>query len=296
MEEIRNSIEQAIQYLMTASVADIIDMLVIAVILYTLLGFIRRTNTRGITIGIILLFAALWISGWARLTVFNNLLRTAIEMGLLALVIIFQPEIRRFLERMGSGDILSFLKGMTNEEAINTAISQTVLACASMSKDKVGALIVFERLNKLDNQIDTGTIIKSEVTAELIKNIFFDKAPLHDGAIIISDGRIAAAGCVLPLSNNSNLSRDLGMRHRAAIGLSEHSDAVIAIVSEETGSVSIAVDGMLKRHLSMETFEKILRNELYGDEHERKKGLGRNLLDMLRGKGKKHEHEREQND
>ena len=125
-----------------------------------------------------------------------------------------------------------------------------------------GALIVFERVNKLDSQISTGTVVNSDTTAELLKNIFYDKAPLHDGAVIITEGRIMAAGCMLPLSNNQNISRDLGMRHRAGIGMSEHSDAVVAIVSEETGAISVAIDGMLKRHLTPETFEKILRNDL----------------------------------
>ncbi|MFB0920792.1 MAG: DNA integrity scanning protein DisA nucleotide-binding domain protein, partial [Oscillospiraceae bacterium] len=171
-------------------------------------------------------------------------------------------------------------------QAIDTAITQTVIACKSMSTSKTGALIVFERLNKLDNQINTGTIINSDTTAELLKNIFYNKAPLHDGAVIISEGKIAAAACMLPLSSNQNLSRDLGMRHRAGIGLSEHSDAVVAIVSEETGAISIAVDGMLKRHLSPETFEKILRNEIIIEEEFGSEKKKKSLADYF--KVKKH--------
>ncbi|MEG1316641.1 MAG: diadenylate cyclase, partial [Oscillospiraceae bacterium] len=205
-------------------------------------------------------------------------------LGLLALVILFQPELRRVLERVGSGNVMSFLRGNVHVQAMDTAITQTVLACAAMSKSKTGALIVFERINKLDNHMNTGTIVNSDTTAELIKNIFFNNAPLHDGALIISEGRIAAAGCMLPLSNNPNLSRDLGMRHRAGIGMTEHSDAVVAIVSEETGAISVAVDAMLKRHLTLDTFEKILRNELIAEDDAEDKGKNNKLRNLLKGK------------
>jgi diadenylate cyclase len=141
-----------------------------------------------------------------------------------------------------------------------------VLACTDLSATRTGALIIFERDNRLDDQIRTGTIIDAETTAELLKNIFYPKAPLHDGAVIIRSGRIQAGGCMLPLSNNPNLSRDLGMRHRAGIGMSEASDAVVVIVSEETGAISVATGGMLKRHLTKETFEKLLRTELMAGE------------------------------
>lgn len=279
MEEFKNSIMQAINYLLSARISDIIDMLIVAYVIYRLIGLIRRTNSNRVAKGVVFIILALWVSSWLQLTVVNYILRKTVELGLLALVVLFQPELRRILERVGSGTILSFLRGNANVRSVEVAITQTVIACSTMSKEKTGALIVFERINKLDNQINTGTIINSDTTAELMKNIFFNKAPLHDGALIITDGRIAAAGCMLPLSNNPNLSRDLGMRHRAGIGMSEHSDAVVAIVSEETGSISVAIDGMLKRHLTPETFEKILRNELLVDNdlqpNDKKKGLRR---------------------
>lgn len=145
---------------------------------------------------------------------------------------------------------------------------QTVFACEAMSRSHTGALIVFERDNRLAEAINSGTILDAKISAELLRNIFYDKSPLHDGAVIIKDGRISAAGCMLPLSSNGNLSRDLGMRHRAALGISEQSDAVVAIVSEETGAISLAVDGMLKRHLSQDTFEALLRNELLAAEND----------------------------
>jgi diadenylate cyclase len=142
------------------------------------------------------------------------------------------------------------------------------MACADMSASRTGALIIFERDNPVDEQIRTGTIVDAQVTAELLKNIFYPKAPLHDGAAIIRNGRIQAAGCMLPLSSNPNLSRELGMRHRAGIGMSEASDALVVIVSEETGAISVAEGGMLKRHLSKETFEKILRTGLITEEEK----------------------------
>ena len=266
MEQFKNSIFQTVHYLLSARVPDLIDILLVAYLIYKLIGVIRRTNSHTIAKGVIIVLMVLWVSDWFNLTVIHFLLSKTVEVGLLALVILFQPELRRALEKVGSGSIISLFRGNVQVQAMDTAITQTVIACKAMSKNKTGALIVFERINKLDNQINTGTIINSDTTAELLKNVFFNKAPLHDGAVIISEGRIVAAGCMLPLSSNQNLSRDLGMRHRAGIGMSEHSDAVVAIVSEETGAISIAVDGMLKRHLSPETFEKILRNEMIIEE------------------------------
>lgn len=266
MEQFKNSIFQTVHYLLSARVPDLIDILIVTYLIYKLIGVIRRTNSHTIAKGVIIVLMVLWVSDWFNLTVIHFLLSKTVEVGLLALVILFQPELRRALEKVGSGSIISLFRGNVQVQAMDTAITQTVIACKAMSKNKTGALIVFERINKLDNQINTGTIINSDTTAELLKNVFFNKAPLHDGAVIISEGRIAAAGCMLPLSSNQNLSRDLGMRHRAGIGMSEHSDAVVAIVSEETGAISIAVDGMLKRHLSPETFEKILRNEMIIEE------------------------------
>ena len=163
---------------------------------------------------------------------------------------------------------------------LENAITQTVLAYTDLSKTKTGALMVFERKNQLDDAIKTGTALDCVVNAELLKNIFWNKAPLHDGAVIVRAGRIVGAGCMLPLSGNVNLSRDLGMRHRAGIGASENSDAVVAIVSEETGSISVAVGGMLKRHLAPETLERLLRNELLpqNDENDKPKF---NLINII---------------
>ena len=167
--------------------------------------------------------------------------------------------------------------------AMDMAIAQTVLACSDMSASRTGALIIFERNVNLNNIMSTGTIINADTTAELIKNIFFNKAPLHDGALIVRNGRIAAAGCVLPLTQSTNLSKELGMRHRAGIGLSEQSDAVVIIVSEESGSISMAIDGMLKRHLSPPMLDKLLHSELIQDDDEQDKRNLRSIINKLFG-------------
>ena len=262
MEQFETSINRSIHYLMSARISDIIDLLIVAYLIYKVIGLLRKTNSNKLAMGVFIVFLALWISDWCDLTMLHFILAKTVEVGFLALIILFQPELRRLLERFGNRGLIFFLGGDAPVQAMETAITQTVLACTAMSESRTGALIVFERVNKLDSQISTGTVVNSDTTAELLKNIFYDKAPLHDGAVIITEGRIMAAGCMLPLSNNQNISPDPGMRHRAGIGMSAHSDAVVAIVSEETGAISVAIDGMLKRHLTPETFEKILRNDL----------------------------------
>lgn len=262
MESIFSTISGAISQLSYLGIADLFDILIIAFILYRFLGFVRKSSISRFASGILIILLALWISGELQLNVINFLLRNAVELGLLALVILFQPELRRALEKFGTGAISGLISRDKKAFSMDAAITQTVIACTDMSSTRTGSLLIFERGNKLSEQIGTGTKIDADATSELIKNIFFPNAPLHDGAVIVRDGRIIAAGCMLPLSTNANLSRELGMRHRAGIGMSEQSDAVVVMTSEETGSISVAVDGMLKRHLSPDTFERLLRNEL----------------------------------
>lgn len=263
MEAISNAFGRGINYLQTIGIADLIDILIVAYLIYKAIMFVRRTNSYNLAKGIIVLFVVLWLSEIFKLTMINYLIRRAVELGLIALLILFQPELRRVLERMGSR--LSSSRKVASP-VMDTAIAQTVLACTEMSASKTGALIIFERSAGLSHIMSTGTIINSDITAELLKNLFFNKAPLHDGAVIIKDARIAAAGCVLPLTQSTNLSKELGMRHRAGIGLSEQSDAVVVIVSEETGAISVAIDGMLKRHLTAATLDTLLHNELVTEE------------------------------
>ena len=255
----------------TIRIPDIVDILLVAYLIYKLIMLIRKTNSYRVARGLLMILIALWLSGVLKLTMINYLLEKMVELGLIALVILFQPELRRLLERMGGNISSLFGSKRLDHLTTETEITQTIMACSDMSTTHTGALIVFERANALDEQMRSGTIVNADVSAELLKNIFFVKAPLHDGAVIIQNGRIAAAGCVLPLTANTNLSPDLGTRHRAGIGMSEHSDAVVVIVSEETGSISVAVDGMLKRRLTPETFEAILRSELIPEEGRQQK-------------------------
>lgn len=270
----------------TIEISDILDIAIIAYIIYKAITFVRKTNSTNIIKGIALLVAVLWLSSAFHLRVVNYLLGSAFEIGIFAVIVLFQPELRRILEQFGKSRFVGLFERHVNPLTMETAITQTVLACRDMSATRTGALIVFERSNNLDSYIRTGTSIDAIPTVELIKNIFYPKTPLHDGAVIVRDGRIAGAACMLPLSNNSNLSRDLGMRHRAGVGMSERTDAVVVIVSEETSSISVAIDGMLKRHLTVDTFEKILRNELITTYEEKSKK--RTVLPFL-NTGDKHE-------
>ncbi|MBR5491185.1 MAG: diadenylate cyclase CdaA [Oscillospiraceae bacterium] len=274
-------LSNAINYIKLISISDILDIAIVAFLIYKLIGFVRKTNLVPVAKGLVVLLVALWLSGELHFTMINWLLRNIVELGLIALVIIFHPELRRFLEKVGSSRITGIFGGEYKSMNMESAIMQTVLACADLSRSRTGALIIFERDNQLAEPISTGTLLNADVTAELMKNIFFVKAPLHDGAVIIKNGRIAAAGCMLPMSANMNLSRDLGMRHRAGIGVSERSDAVAVIVSEETGAISVAVDGMLKRHLTTETVETLLRKELVPAVEGNGK---KSLMDKFRGK------------
>ena len=265
---IANAAQRVIDLVLSLRLWDVLDILVIAYMVYRLLQLVRRTNTSRLLKGVLVVLLALWLSA-DRLRALNYLLGHIVNIGILALLILFQPEIRRVLEQVGSSrlNVLDFFaKPQMDRQILEKAISQTVQACGDMSRSRTGALIVFERHIQLDDVLRSGTKLDAEVSSELIKNIFFVKAPMHDGAAIIREGRVLGAGCMLPLSRNVNLSRDLGMRHRAGIGMSENSDAVVVIVSEETGSISVAIGGMLKRHLKPETLSNILRNELLPQE------------------------------
>ena len=259
MEKILSITERSMNYLSSIKVSDIIDIIIVAYLIYQIIMLIRKTNSANLAKGIGIFILALGLSYILKLTMINYILRKAVELGLIAVVVLFQPELRRLLERVGTR---LFVKKQDDSYSLESALKQVVMACSDMSESRTGALIIFERNYKMHDIIATGTVIDSEVNSELIKNIFYDKAPLHDGALIIREGRIAAAGCVLPLTKSRSISKELGMRHRAGIGLSEVTDALVIIVSEETGSISVAIEGMLKRHLSPQTLDQILRNEL----------------------------------
>ena len=262
-------IKTVFQQIASMQWSDYLDILVVAFLIYRLLPLFRTTNTLRIFHVVITVIVIAWLTEELHLYALSFILNQFLAIGLLALVVLFQPELRRMLDHLGSIRLKAFLGGPKESQEIETVITQTVRACEVMSKEKTGALIVFARNNRLDEFIKAGTPIEGIVSDQLIRNIFFHNAALHDGAMIIRDGRIAAAGCVLPLSESDRLSADLGTRHRAGVGMSENSDAVIIIVSEETGTVSVAVGGMLKRHLAPQTLEKLLRNELMPKEPDK---------------------------
>ena len=269
------------RYLLLTRVTDILDVAIMAFLLYKLLTLLKTTNGTNLLKGVLIFLGVLFLSSILQLNGLSFILSRMLEWGVLALIILFQPEIRRVLEQVGS-QRLKFLSIFSREDTVSEmekTIAQTVLACTEMSRSRTGALIVFEQKMQLDDMVRSGTVLDAAVSSELLKNIFFVKAPMHDGAVIIRHGRLLGAGCMLPLSKNVNLSRDLGMRHRAGIGMSENSDAVVVIVSEETGSISVAIGGMLRRHLMPETLENILRNELMpqeeGEQPEKRRFLAK---------------------
>ena len=290
MESVLSVLENIGRFLMLIRPADVIDIAIMALVIYKIIGMMKRTRVGNLLKGVAVFLLALLLSSSSvfNLRGVNYILGFILEWGVLALVILFQPEIRQLLETLGARNIklLSFIAPERTITEMEQAIDQTVVACTEMSKSRTGVLIVFERKMRLDELVRSGTTLDASVSGELLKNIFFVKAPLHDGAVIVRDGRILGAGCMLPLSRNANLSRDLGMRHRAGIGVSEGSDAVVVIVSEETGSISVALGGMLKRHLKPETLDQLLRNELIPQPEEEIAKSRFALLDLLRARRK----------
>lgn len=247
----------------TIKIVDVIDILLVSVILYYAYKFVRDRRAGKLAAGVILFLIALVISDVAGMHTIQYLFQNIFQVGVIALVILFQPELRSALEKMGNSSIKG-IKSITERstDSVMLAVREVATAAAEMSASRTGALIVFERSTKLGDIVMTGTVIDAQTGSFLIRNIFFNKAPLHDGAMIIRAGRIVAAGCLLPLTGQGDINRDLGTRHRAAIGLSENSDAVVVVVSEETGVISLAVDGKLTRGYSAETLRAKLSSLL----------------------------------
>ena len=266
--------------------SDYLDIVVVAYLIYRFLPMIRSSGAMRVakTVGALLIIT--WLTDVLNLHTLNFLMEQVMAVGLIAVVVLFQPELRRMLDHLGSVKLKSLLGVEKPVQEMDPIISQTVMACEVMSRERVGALIVFARDNPLDEYFKTGTQIDGQVSEQLIRNIFFPKASLHDGAMIIRDGRVAAAGCVLPLSDSHRLSADLGTRHRAGVGMSEASDAVVVIVSEETGTISVAVGGMLKRHLAPQTLDRLLHNELCPAQEESSQNLAARLKQKLQKKEK----------
>ncbi len=264
MENIRTIIDYIWNILRDMGIIDFIDIAIVAILFYYIYKFIRERRAGKLAAGLLILLALLLFSNLLNMHAMQFLLQNVFQVGMIAVIVVFQPELRSALEKMGSEPLrgLRSIGESKSSERTQTLvmISEVTEAVCDMSLDKTGALIVIERTTKLGDIVKSGTIINANPTTFLIRNIFFNKAPLHDGAMIIREGRLYAAGCFLPLSTNTDIIKDLGTRHRAAIGMSENSDAVIVVVSEETGTISVAVEGQLRRNFSYNS----LKNELTG--------------------------------
>ena len=292
MAAIRSFFQEMFSSIPPLGVMDIVDILVVAFFIYKLMLIIRSTSAARVARSILLLLAATWLTEILHMNTLNWILTRFIEVGIIALVIVFQPELRRALERFGGRTVLRFTDPMSNRSIEQSAIAATVTACEIMAKERVGVLLVFERRTSLEEYFKTGTLIDAKVTDQLLRNLFFKNSPLHDGAVIVRGSRVAAAGCVMPLSENTHLPGGIGTRHRAGIGTSEVSDAVVVIVSEETGTISVAIGGMLKRHLAPQTLEKLLTNELLPEEDHKKKNIADRVRSFLVRKEEAHHEEK----
>lgn len=281
-----SSIQEIFQQVTKMQWSDYLDIIVVAFLLYRILPLIRATGTARVAKAVVVIVVVAWLTGVLKLYTLKFFFDQFLQIGLIALVVLFQPELRRMLDHLGNMQLRKFIGVEKQGPEMAPIIAQTIRACESMSRERVGALIVFTRENSLDEYFKTGTKIDAQVSDQLIRNVFFPKAALHDGAMIIQDGRVAAAGCVLPLSASERLSADLGTRHRAGVGISEVTDAVTIIVSEETGTISVAVGGMLKRHLAPQTLERLLKNELCPEQEQTEENLVVRLRQKLKKKDK----------
>ncbi|MBE6929305.1 MAG: TIGR00159 family protein [Ruminococcaceae bacterium] len=287
-ENIRNFILTGAHYIRTATLWDMLEVLLVAYVIYRVWRFVRHTSVERVIKGILILLIMSQVAQELQLNVISFVLSNTLQIGLIAILIMFQPELRKVLEQVGATSLRQIFEREEDEKAeTKLMIPEIVEACSSMSWSRTGALIVFERKNALHDVVTASTSVDAKVTAELVKNIFFKNAPLHDGAMVISDGRIVAAGGVLPLSENEKLSKELGTRHRAGIGVTEKTDAISLMVSEETGAISVAKNGSIRRGLSPEALTNILTEELVSKAvKEEESSTKKKAMSILRGKHK----------
>lgn len=298
-DQIVNAYNVFISLMMTFHATDVLDIMVVSFIIYNLIKIVRETRAEQLVKGILVLIVAFFISGLFNLKMLNALFTSFFQFSVLAVLIVFQPELRSALEHIGRSKIAKYwnnISGGHNIEEENIKEIKNVIHCVSeaannFQRSKTGALIVFERQTKLGDIINTGTVIDAEPSVSMIGNIFFNKAPLHDGAMVVRGGKIYAAGCILPLTrNNSLVSSELGTRHRAAIGISENSDAVAVVVSEETGNISIALNGVLTRDYTRETLSIALEEMVLPKAPEKTE---RTPITYASKKGRKNEKNKE---
>jgi len=248
-------------------IMDVIDIAIVAYVFYKIFMLIRETRAEQLIKGLVVLLVIMKLSEWAKLYVVHFILLNTMTLGLIALIIVFQPELRRALEYIGRNKIFFAKMAEEQEEALNRTIHELVSAVVSLSREQIGALIVMERQTGLNEIASTGVKIDAEITSGLLINIFIPNTPLHDGSVIIRKDRILAAGCFLPLSANQTISKELGTRHRAALGIAEQSDALVVIVSEETGTISVALNGKLSRYLDANTLTSVIK-KAYSEEEQ----------------------------
>lgn len=264
---------QIIYAILNISVFDFLDIILITYIVYKSIQFLRESRGGQLVKGLIILFGAYAISIWFNLAAVRWVLTNVMDWGIIALAIIFQPELRRALERIGRSKIGQFAHmGNQDEEYIKSSVDSVCMAVQNMHDQRIGALIVFERQTSLGEIANTGTLINADTSSQIIGNIFYPKSPLHDGALIMREGKVLAAGCILPLTNNQNLSAQLGTRHRAAIGMSEVSDAIVIVVSEETGKISLVQNGTIERGYDQIRLREELYRLLLSNEADEKSG------------------------
>ncbi|MBE6082882.1 diadenylate cyclase CdaA [Sporanaerobacter sp. PP17-6a] len=243
---------------MNIRIRDIIDILIVAFAFYKLFMLIRETRAEQLIKGILVLFIATKVSEWLELYTVYWILDKTMTVGVIAILIVFQPELRRGLEYIGRSRFFTKSFVEIEDESLNKIMDEIVDAVASLARQKIGALIVMERETGLNEVVETGTKIEGKVSSGLLINIFIPNTPLHDGAVVIKEDTVKAAGCFLPLTENASLSKELGTRHRAALGISERSDCIAIVVSEETGAISVAENGSLSRYLDVKTLKQIL--------------------------------------
>ena len=279
MELLQSAFQFVLAIFSTFWFNDAVDIAVVAFLLYKAIQLVRETRAEQLIKGIALLVVAYYFAIVLHLEALSFIMRNVVQFGMLAIIVVFQPELRSALERLGRsrfGSFLPFIRLEKNEADPHRqqyAIYAVCEAVAMLQKERFGALILFERQTKLGDVTKTGTVLNADISPELVVNVFYPKSPLHDGAAVIRDGRLYAASCFLPLSQNMEISRELGTRHRAALGVSEISDAMVVVVSEETGIISMVQNGVIKRSLNKDTLRAVLEAGILPDTEEKKTGF-----------------------
>ena len=279
MEFLNGVFEGISKFFSIVRITDFIDIFIVAFILYKGTKLVRETRAVQLVKGIVILVLVTILCHWLQFNTMSYILRNTMQVGLISLIVVFQPELRRALEKVGRSSLGRFFP--SSDTDVEKTIYEIADAVSYMSREKIGALIVCERDTRLGDIINTGTPINADLSSSLLVNIFIPNTPLHDGAVVVRDGKIAAAACILPLTQNDSLSKELGTRHRAALGVTENSDCAAVIVSEETGKISIAFEGDMTRNLTPDSLKKILAKLLYTDSINPKEEL-KNWRDKIK--------------